>query len=94
VQHWKASGLDLTPILTEIEPVDGAPRRHTVGQDHGLEKALDHTLIELSQEALRDKTPVRIELPIRNVNRAGPRADRTQLRRWHVRRCGLCPGSA
>ena len=69
VQHWKASGLDLTPILTEIEPVDGAPRRHTVSQDHGLEKALDHTLIEMSQEALRDKTPVRIELPVRNVNR-------------------------
>ena len=69
VQHWKASGLDLTPILTEIASADGAPRRNTVGQDHGLEKALDHTLIEMSQEALRDKTPVRIELPIRNVNR-------------------------
>ena len=69
VQHWKASGLDLTPILTEIKSADGAPRRNTVGQDHGLEKALDHTLIEMSQEALRDKTPVRIELPIRNVNR-------------------------
>jgi glutamate synthase (NADPH/NADH) large chain len=69
VQHWKASGLDLTPILTEVESSDGSPRRNTVGQDHGLGKALDHTLIELSQEALRDKTPVRIELPVRNVNR-------------------------
>jgi glutamate synthase (NADPH/NADH) large chain len=70
VQHWKASGLDLTPILTEIRSPDGSPRRNTIGQDHGLEKALDHTLIEMSQEALRDKTPVRIVLPIRNVNRA------------------------
>jgi len=69
VQHWKASGLDLTPILTEIASPDGAPRRNTVAQDHGLGKALDHTLIEMSQEALRDKTPVQIELPIRNVNR-------------------------
>ena len=69
VQHWKAGGLDLTPILAEVTSADGAPRRNTVGQDHGLEKALDHTLIEMSQEALRDKTPVRIELPIRNVNR-------------------------
>jgi glutamate synthase (NADPH/NADH) large chain len=69
IQHWKASGLDLTPILTEVESPDGSPRRNTVGQEHGLEKALDHTLVELCQEALRDKTPVRMELPVRNVNR-------------------------
>ena len=69
VDHWKASGLDLTPILSDIKSVDGASRRNTVGQSHGLEKALDHRLIEMSQDALRDKTPVRIELPIRNVNR-------------------------
>jgi len=69
VAHWKASGLDLTPILTEVASPDGAARRNTVGQDHGLGKALDHTLIEMSQEALRDKTPVHIDLPVRNVNR-------------------------
>ncbi len=69
VHHWKASGLDLTPILSDVKSVDGASRRNTVGQSHGLEKALDHRLIEMSQDALRDKTPVRIELPIRNVNR-------------------------
>jgi len=69
VHHWKASGLDLTPILTDIQSVDGASRRNTAGQSHGLEKALDHRLIQMSQDALRDKTPVRIELPIRNVNR-------------------------
>ena len=69
IQHWKASGLDLTPILAEVASLDGSPRRHTTGQEHGLEKALDHTLIEMCQEALRDKTPVRIELPVRNVNR-------------------------
>ena len=69
VEHWKASGLDLTPILADVASPDGAPRRNTVGQDHGLGKALDHQLIELSQEALRDKTPVRIDLPVRNVNR-------------------------
>ena len=69
VQHWKASGLDLTPILADVESPEGAPRRNTVGQEHGLERALDHTLIAMSQEALRDKTPVHIELAVRNVNR-------------------------
>jgi glutamate synthase (NADPH/NADH) large chain len=69
VEHWKASGLDLTPILTEVEAPADTTRHHTVAQDHGLEKALDHVLIEMSQEALLDRTPVRIELPVRNVNR-------------------------
>jgi len=69
VNHWKASGLDLSPILAEVTSRDGAPRRNTVQQDHGLDRALDHLLIALSEEALRDKSPVRIDLPVRNVNR-------------------------
>ncbi|HET7477433.1 MAG TPA: glutamate synthase large subunit [Dermatophilaceae bacterium] len=69
ISHWKASGLDLTPVLTEIEPPDGRPRYNTVAQDHGLEKALDHELIALAQEAIEERAPVRIELPVRNVNR-------------------------
>ena len=39
------------------------------GQDHGLEKALDNTLILLAEGALTDGTPVKLELPVRNVNR-------------------------
>jgi glutamate synthase (NADPH/NADH) large chain len=68
VQHWKANGLDLAPIL--CAPDDRSePRRHLVAQDHGLEKALDNTLIELADGALNDRVPVRFEMPIRNVNR-------------------------
>ncbi|WP_426566933.1 glutamate synthase large subunit [Angustibacter sp. McL0619] len=69
VRHWKASGLDLTPVLTSVELPDGASRRHTTAQDHGLEKALDHTLISMSADALERRDPVRITLPVRNVNR-------------------------
>ena len=68
ISHWKTSGLDLAPILHA--PVDRAePRRNLIGQDHGLEKALDNTLIALSEGALNEGTPVRFEIPIRNVNR-------------------------
>jgi glutamate synthase (NADPH/NADH) large chain len=67
VEHWKAAGLDLAPILHAPE-VDG-PRHQTREQDHGLDKALDNTLIQLCEGALADGTPVRLELPIRNVNR-------------------------
>ncbi len=69
VSHWKAAGLDLAPVLTAIDLPDGAARRHTTGQDHGLEKALDHTLISMSADALERSEPVRISLPVRNVNR-------------------------
>ncbi|MEU0509899.1 glutamate synthase large subunit [Amycolatopsis sp. NPDC006125] len=70
VDHWKASGLDLSPIFQM--PTDtpyGGARRKIREQDHGLEHALDRTLIQLSEAALEDAHPVRLELPVRNVNR-------------------------
>ena len=67
VDHWKASGLDLSPIL-EVPDVAG-PRRCTTTQDHGLDKALDNELIALATDALERAEPVRAQLPIRNVNR-------------------------
>jgi glutamate synthase (NADPH/NADH) large chain len=41
----------------------------TTTQDHGLATALDNTLIELAKAALDKKEQVRIDLPVRNVNR-------------------------
>ncbi|TDD47110.1 glutamate synthase large subunit [Nonomuraea terrae] len=67
--HWKAGGLDLSPILHRPELPEGTALRRIVGQDHGLEHALDNTLIQLAEGALKDGTPVTLELPIRNVNR-------------------------
>jgi glutamate synthase (NADPH) large chain len=69
VDHWKASGLDLAPVLHSPQLPAGAARRRVVEQDHGLEKALDRELIELSADALERREPVRIALPVRNVNR-------------------------
>ena len=69
VEHWKASGLDLSPVLYAPELPEGTAIRCVTGQDHGLEKALDNTLIQLAEGALADGRPVRLELPIRNVNR-------------------------
>jgi glutamate synthase (NADPH/NADH) large chain len=68
VSHWKAAGLDLTPVLHAPAGPAG-PRRNVTGQDHGLDKALDNTLIQLAEGALEEGRPVRLELPIRNVNR-------------------------
>jgi glutamate synthase (NADPH) large chain len=69
VAHWKASGLDLAPILAEVESPDGSGVRHRVAQDHGLEKALDHQLIAAARDAIDHGTPVTARFGIRNVNR-------------------------
>lgn len=67
IDHWKANGLDLSPLL--IAPKDNSPRRNLTKQDHGLVHALDNELIKLSADALNKATPVRLEMPVRNVNR-------------------------
>jgi len=69
VSYWKASGLDLEPILYVPAIAEGAARRNTTVQDHGLDKALDNELIALSAEALEYAQPVRAQIPVRNVNR-------------------------
>jgi len=69
INHWKASGLDLSPILAQVHSPDGSGTHHTVGQDHGLEKALDHQLIAAARDAIDSGTPVTARFAIRNVNR-------------------------
>jgi len=67
VAHWKASGLDLSPLL--IQPTNDGPRKNTINQDHGLDSALDNELIKLSADALNKAAPVRLDIKVRNVNR-------------------------
>jgi glutamate synthase (NADPH/NADH) large chain len=83
VDHWKAGGLDLTPILHKPElPADAALHR-TTSQDHGLEKALDNTLIQLAEGAIAYGDPVKLELPVRNVNRTvGTMLGHEVTRKW------------
>jgi glutamate synthase (NADPH/NADH) large chain len=69
VDHWKAAGLDLTPILHVPALPDAAPRRCVTEQDHGLQKALDNDLVALAADALENGEPVRAQVPVRNVNR-------------------------
>jgi glutamate synthase (NADPH/NADH) large chain len=69
VEHWKADGLDLSPILHLPEIARESRRHQWKDQDHGLEMALDQTLIQLAEGAIKDKRPVTIDTPIHNVNR-------------------------
>jgi glutamate synthase (NADPH/NADH) large chain len=70
IKHWKASGLDLSRILEPAKVVfENTGFYCTQSQDHGLDKALDNTLIELAKPALEDGTKVDIEHEIININR-------------------------
>ena len=69
VEHWKAKGLDISPMLEVPQnPYNQTPFM-SVAQDHGLSEALDNELIAQSQTAIADARPVNISIPIRNVNR-------------------------
>jgi glutamate synthase (NADPH/NADH) large chain len=69
VTHWKAHGLDLTPILTIPETTFDTASHCVQLQDHGLDKALDHQFLDACRPAIEDKTPVRLELAIANSDR-------------------------
>jgi glutamate synthase (NADPH/NADH) large chain/glutamate synthase (ferredoxin) len=69
VDHWKAKGLDLTPLLKMPEVGPNIPRYCVQKQDHGLANILDNKLIELCKPALEKGEKVTLDLPIRNVNR-------------------------
>lgn len=72
VDHWKAAGLDLTPILhqPDLSAFPDQTLYRTKSQDHALEKSLDLTeLVPLAKPAIESGEPVRAQVRIRNVNR-------------------------
>ncbi|HEX8786773.1 MAG TPA: glutamate synthase-related protein, partial [Telluria sp.] len=69
IGHWKAQGLDFANIF--YQPKVDSPRAmlHSDGQDHGLDRALDHKLIAQAKPALDKGERVSFITPVRNVNR-------------------------
>ncbi|MCE9588916.1 MAG: glutamate synthase large subunit [Planctomycetes bacterium] len=84
VRHWKASGIDLKPILMPArKPHDKVQTRCTTTQNHGLDKALDNQLIRMASVSLETQRPVRMDLPIRNINRTvGTMLSHEVSKRW------------
>jgi glutamate synthase (NADPH/NADH) large chain len=69
ISHWKASGLDLRPILAEVADPSGGTAYQSVSQDHGLQKALDNQLVAMARPAIDNGEQVRGSIAVRNVNR-------------------------
>jgi glutamate synthase domain-containing protein 3 len=69
VNHWKASGINLRPLLHQPALPASVARRKVREQDHGLDKALDQELIARCLPALEQRTPVEFSSFIRNSDR-------------------------
>src|SRR6202012_5032008 len=69
VEHWKAKGLDFSRVFYQVPQNGEIATRHVETQDHGLEKALDHVVIEKSKGAIQNGEHVSFIQPVRNVNR-------------------------
>ena len=92
VSHYKADGLDLSPIFAAKDMDLNQNLRNTTSQDHELESHFDYPLIELSQAALRDAKPVLHEIDINNTNQAiGTMLGNELTKRWGEQ--GLEPGT-
>jgi glutamate synthase domain-containing protein 3 len=86
--HWKASGIDLSPILAKArKPHDRTDVYCTREQDHGLNLALDNRLISLCDKTLQLSThKTRLELPIVNTNRTvGAMLSNAVVTKWGER---------
>ncbi|MBG6184328.1 glutamate synthase (NADPH/NADH) large chain [Arthrobacter sp. CAN_A214] len=70
IEHWKADGLDLDPILRGNEFNSGSPMRNMLPQNHELDQHFDNQLISMSADALERRSPVRISVDVVNTDRS------------------------
>jgi glutamate synthase (NADPH/NADH) large chain len=69
ITHWKAKGLDISPILAVPQNPYGQSLHQSVAQDHDLAIAMDQQLIELCEPAIERGEQVTLDLAVKNVNR-------------------------
>ena len=69
IEHWKAKGLDFSRLLKMPDVPEDIATYCCETQDHGLDKALDNSLIELFRDSIESGAAMELELPISNSNR-------------------------
>ncbi|MBF6617974.1 MAG: glutamate synthase subunit alpha [Candidimonas sp.] len=67
IEHWKAQGLDFSRVFHAVPAT--VSLHQTEEQDHALDGALDHQLIERSRGAIERGEKVSFITPVRNRNR-------------------------
>src|SRR5829696_7250450 len=69
IKHWKAKDIDLSEIFYRPEVADEVATHKAEVQDHNLRASLDNEIIPRVRPALEEGKPVRLCMPIRNINR-------------------------
>ncbi|MEO1840623.1 MAG: glutamate synthase-related protein, partial [Pseudomonadota bacterium] len=85
VDHWKADGIDLSPVLMPaLKPSADTGVFCQIEQDHGLDASLDKVqLLPMCKKALQTGDAVQIELPVANTNRTvGTTLSHEVVKKW------------
>ncbi|MCA1963287.1 MAG: glutamate synthase large subunit [Prosthecobacter sp.] len=69
IAHWKAKGLDLSPIFERPQVGPEVATRRVTEQDHGLESVLDYQLLPKVKKAVETGEKLVVASPITNRNR-------------------------
>ncbi len=69
IRHWKAKGLDLSSIFHQVDVSDGRCVRFCEPQLDKHQDHMDWKIIEMARDAVEDKKPVTLDLPIKNTDR-------------------------
>jgi len=92
IRHWKADGLDLSPIFAAKDIVTTQTQYCSSSQDHELEQHFDFPLIETAKLALKDGKAVEIKSQINNTMQAiGTMLGNELTKKWGEQ--GLEPGT-
>ncbi|MEJ1223071.1 glutamate synthase large subunit [Sediminicola sp. 1XM1-17] len=70
IEHYKAEGIDLTPILHQVNVPKGTKFHNTQKQEHLVDKSIEFEIIGKAHPALFRKEKITLDFPIRNTDRA------------------------
>src|SRR6056297_441407 len=70
INHYKAAGIDLTPILYQVNVPEGTKFHNTEKQYHEVDKSIEFEIIGKAHPALFRKEKTTLDFPIHNTNRA------------------------
>ncbi len=70
INHYKANGLDLSPILFKPEKAKEVPNHNTTSQDHALANVLDFEIIKAAIPSIYRKEKTRVKFQIKNTDRS------------------------
>jgi glutamate synthase (NADPH) large chain len=70
LNHYKSAGIDLSPILHQVDVIPGTKLYNTTKQEHHIEDSIEFDIIEKAHPALYRKEKMSLDFPIKNTDRA------------------------